>query len=101
MAKRTDRNQSEIVEALRAIGATVQHLHEVGHGCPDIAVGYRGKNTFLEIKDWQQAPSKRRLTPDEQEWHRTWRGQVAVVETVAEAFAAIGAQVQAMNGKGR
>lgn len=32
---RVDANQSEVVAALRAVGATVQHLHMVGGGCPD------------------------------------------------------------------
>lgn len=38
----TDRNQPAIVAALRGIGATVQPLHAVGQGCPDLLVGYRG-----------------------------------------------------------
>jgi len=37
-AARTDANQSEIVAGLRAIGATVQPLHAVGKGCPDLMV---------------------------------------------------------------
>jgi hypothetical protein len=92
MPKKVDRNQSEIVQALRKIGATVQCLHTVGKGCPDLLVGFRGSNFVLEVKDWQQQPARRRLTPDEAEWHAEWRGQVAKVETVSEAFAAIGAQ---------
>jgi hypothetical protein len=94
MAKRTDRNQNQIVEALRAIGATVQHLHELGQGCPDLLVGHKGLNYVLEVKDPSQVPSKRRLTPDEKEWHAEWRGQVATVETVEEAYAAIGVTVR-------
>ncbi|WP_193748243.1 hypothetical protein [Leisingera sp. ANG-M1] len=30
------------------------------------------------------------LTPDQQEWHAAWRGQKAVVETVAQALDACG-----------
>lgn len=44
MAKRTDGNQAEIVRALRSAGATVQTLHTVGKGCPDLVVGFRGNN---------------------------------------------------------
>lgn len=90
-AKRTDANQPDIVQALRQAGATVQHLHEVGKGCPDILIGFRGANYAAEIKDGSKAPSKRRLTPDEQEWHENWRGQVAIVETVDDALRLIGA----------
>ena len=75
------------VKALRAAGATVQHLHTVGHGCPDILVGIRGcENYLLEIKDGAKPPSKRRLTKDEARWHRRWRGQVDVVKDVDEAL---------------
>ena len=40
-AARVDANQPEIVKALRGVGATVQHLHKVGQGCPDLMVGWR------------------------------------------------------------
>lgn len=90
-AAKVDRNQSEIVAALRDIGATVQPLHAVGKGCPDLLVGFRGVNTLLEVKDWQNSPSQRALTPDQVEWHGGWKGQVAKVETVDAALAVIGA----------
>ncbi len=35
---------------LRQAMAEVEHLHMVGKGCPDILVGYKGKNVLLEIK---------------------------------------------------
>ena len=67
MAKRTDRNQREIVEALRAMGASVQDLHTIGHGCGDILIGWRGVNLLAEVKN-----GKAKLTPDEKEFHRQW-----------------------------
>lgn len=86
-----DLNQSEIVEALRAVGATVQHLHFVGKGCPDLLVGYRLKNHLLEVK----SGPKDNLTPDEAEWHASWRGRpVTVVRSAEEALRTIGAEVQ-------
>lgn len=84
---RIDSNQGDITAALRQMGATVQHLHTLGQGAPDLAVGWQGVNLFLEIKDGSKPPSKRRLTPDEQEWHESWRGQVAIVESVEDAVA--------------
>lgn len=90
MAKRADQNQPVIVQALRAVGASVQLLHAVGKGCPDVLVGFRGANYLLEIKNPAQKPSARCLTPDEKQWHLTWLGQKAVVETPDEALAAIG-----------
>jgi hypothetical protein len=76
MPKRVDANQREIVEALRGIGATVQHLHEVGKGCPDILVGYRGNNWLFEIKS-----KAGKMTPDEITWHNEWRGRVLTIRS--------------------
>jgi hypothetical protein len=87
---RIDANQPEIVAKLRACGYSVQPLHTVGGGCPDIVVGFaRTYNILLEIKDGDKSPSRRALTPDEKEWHAVWRGQVATVSSFAEAVAAI------------
>ncbi len=88
-AARVDRNQPEIVRALRDIGATVQHIHMIGGGCPDILVGYRGTSYVFEIKDSAKPPSKRRLTPMEAKWHDNWRGQVAIVTSIDEAIKAV------------
>ena len=86
MRKNTDANQSEIVAALRELGATVTVLSQVGYGCPDILVGFRGVNYLLEIKDGAKSPSRQRLTPAEMRWHNEWRGQVAIVNSVDAAI---------------
>lgn len=88
-ASKTDRNQAEIVAALRDAGATVQPLHAVGKGCPDLLVGFRGRNMLLEVKDWKAAKSDRVLTDPQVEWHGGWKGQVAQVETVDAALAVV------------
>ena len=88
---KVDGNQADIVEALRSAGATVQHLHQLGQGCPDLLIGFRDRNYLLEIKDGRLSPSRRRLTAQEADWARAWRGQVTVVESVQEALGAIGA----------
>lgn len=85
-AARADANQREIVAALRQVGATVQHLHQVGHGCPDILVGYRSENYLLEIK----RPGEL-LTAREYCWRSNWRGVMHVVHSPEEALRAIGA----------
>ncbi len=79
--KKVDNNQTQVVKALRDLGATVQHLHAVGKGCPDIVVGFKGKNLLLEIKDGD----KKVLTPDQVNWHKLWKGQVNVVTSVDDA----------------
>lgn len=88
-AARVDDNQAEIVKTLRYVGCSVTSLASIGRGCPDIVVGYNGVNYLMEIKDGSKPPSKRKLTPDEQTWHEEWRGQVAVVESVQDAFRVI------------
>lgn len=89
-AARVDGNQKVIVGDLRAVGVSVQHLHTVGQGCPDILCGWQGGNWTFEIKDPDQPPSKRKLTEAEAEWHITWRGQVDVIETAEDAIRIMG-----------
>ncbi len=79
--KRVDNNQTQIVKALRDMGCTVEHLHAVGKGCPDILVGFKARNFLLEIKDGD----KKVLTPDQFNWHRLWKGQVNVVTNIDDA----------------
>ena len=89
-AAKIDRNQPEIVQALRNVGASVQSLSSVGKGVPDLLVGFRGVNFLLEIKDGTKPPSQKSRTVHQVDWHVAWRGSVRVVESPAEALAAIG-----------
>jgi len=88
---RVDANQPDITEGLRKVGATVQLLHIIGDGCPDMLVGYHGVNYLLEIKDGDKPPSQRQLTDDEMKWFNKWRGKCAVVNNLDEALEYIGA----------
>ena len=87
MVHRSDANQSTIVAALEVVGATVEHLG--GKGVPDLLIGYSGRNYLLEVKT-----KKGKLNDDQRTWHVQWNGQVAVVRTIAEAFRAVGVQIQ-------
>jgi hypothetical protein len=87
----SDGNQPAIVAALRAVGASVATCHAVGKGFPDLAVGYEGRNWFLEIKDPSQPKHRHELTPAQVEFHAAWRGQIAKVFTVKDALTVIGA----------
>ena len=89
-AARIDANQTQIVSALRSVGASVELLSAVGKGCPDLLVGYRGMNLLMEVKDGKKPPSERKLTSDQIVWHREWKGVVTVVNSVDEALFAIG-----------
>ena len=84
---RADKNQSEIVAGLRDIGASVLILSQVGGGCPDLLVGFRGQNHLLEVKD-----AGYKLSWKQQNWFNIWQGQKAVVVyNLPEALKAIGA----------
>jgi hypothetical protein len=86
-AARIDTNQPAIVALFRKLGASVLHLHTLGAGAPDILVGVAGRNALVEIKDGEKPPSAQKLTPDEVDFHRDWRGQVTIIRTEAEVVA--------------
>lgn len=70
---RKDENEKEIVEKLRAIGASVLHLDSG----TDILVGYKGMNFLFEIKPTR----KYKLTPREEKFVFGWRGHLEIVHT--------------------
>ena len=89
MPKRVDANHSEIKAVYEGAGCTVQDLHKVGQGCPDIAVGCMGITEFVEIKDGSKIPSQRQLTKDQVKWFEKWRGAACVIENTDQALAHI------------
>lgn len=79
-AAKVDGNQAEFVAFFRGCGMTVQHLHTVGRGVPDLLLGFRGVNELVEMK----MPGGK-LTADEVSWHARWAGTVEVVRTIDDA----------------
>ena len=79
-AAKVDANQSLVVEEFRRLGASVQCLHTVGKGCPDLLIGWRGRNYLIEVKDGPKA----KLTPDQVAWHGGWGGGADVLRSVAD-----------------
>lgn len=86
-AAKIDDNQPAIVRTLRALGFSVEPLHSVGGGVPDLLAGRRGRNHLIEVKDGSKPPSARRLTPAQIDWHEAWRGSCVVIHSEAEAVA--------------
>jgi hypothetical protein len=82
-----DANHTAIVKALRQMGASVQSLASIGHGCPDLLVGWSNKAYVVEIKDGTLPPSKRQLTEDEREWMECWTGPFVILSSVENAIA--------------
>ena len=94
-AAKVDRNQAEIVDALRAVGARVECLHGVGGGVTDLLVLFRGDLWLLEVKAGDKPPSERKLTPAQVCWHREFANpNLHVVCNVQEALDAIGAKYE-------
>lgn len=83
---RVDKNQKEIVDALRKAGATVLSLADVGNGCPDLLVSFRDELYLMEIKD-----ESGKLTSDEANFFDAWGGNAYIVRTVETALKIIGA----------
>ena len=91
---RTDANQTAIVSALRAAGASVWII-----GLPvDLCVGKNGVTALVEVKTMtgKRAPKASPHTPLQLEFMRTWRG--GPVATVTDVESAL--RVVAMMGEG-
>ena len=85
--KRVDANQSELVKTIRKMGASFQHTSSI-KGALDGIIGYRGVDQRIEIKDPNQPPSQRKLTPAEAQVFDEWKGRPPlVVETVDDVIA--------------
>lgn len=80
-AAKADSNQPKIVQAFEKLGCSVQHLHMVGGGCPDIVVGVNGVTVLVEIKT-----DTGYLTKDQKYFFETWRGYAVIVHSVEEAI---------------
>jgi hypothetical protein len=85
MAKRVDSIQRQITEDLRKLGITVLVLSNVGHGCPDLLLGYAGRNYLVELKC-----GKNELTQFEKRFFDTWRGQADIAHNLDEVLKLLG-----------
>ena len=90
LTHKPDANQSEIIDGLRSLGATVVSLSNVGGGCPDIVIGYKGVNYLVEIKDGNKPKSERELRAKQHAFFDSWKGQVEVATSLDECLKIIG-----------
>lgn len=88
-----DLNTAPIVAALRAVGANVLELGDVGGGCPDLLVERSGVVCFIEVKNPGNWYGKAGLTPAQVAFAARWRMPVYVVRNVDEALRAVGVEV--------
>ena len=69
-AKKVDKNQKDVVKALRDYGADVFLLHTVGGGIPDLMVCYEEQTILMEVKDGED----KKLTPQQVTLFDNWKG---------------------------
>ena len=68
--KKVDKNQKDVVKALRDSGADVFLLHTVGGGIPDLMVCYEEQTILIEVKDG----ADKKLTPQQITLFAGWKG---------------------------
>jgi len=82
-AARRDENEKEIVEALRAVGATVYHLDEP---C-DLLVGYRQQTILMEVKSPKTQYGKKGFNENQKHFAENWKGgPFCLVDSVEAAL---------------
>lgn len=93
-AAKVDANQEQVVMALRDAGVMVLSLASLGKGVPDLLCAFRGKLVLVEVKDGAKAPSARKLTPDQEQFHKAWAEvPLHVVTSPWDALKALGCVV--------
>jgi hypothetical protein len=81
--KKVDKNQKDVVKALRDYGADVFLLHTVGGGIPDLMVCYEDNTILMEVKDGED----KKLTPQQITLFAGWKGgPLHRVNSVQEAI---------------
>lgn len=78
--KRTDKNQAEIVDALRKVGVQVI-ITNFGQDFPDLLCGYLGEWRLVEVKQPNGSLDRGQL-----EFIANARGVVQVITTIDEAM---------------
>jgi hypothetical protein len=85
-ARKVDSNHAAIAALLRQVGCSVLDLSKVGHGCPDLLCAVNGTDFLVEVKDGDKSPSRRELTPDQKQFHASWKGKLHTVISAEQAL---------------
>ncbi len=87
-ARHTDANHRPIVNALRAMGCTVEPI-QGSTGTPDLLVGVFGLTELVEVKPNVGETRRRNPRESQQEWHARWKGRKPVVVRTLDDCAAL------------
>lgn len=83
-AQRRDANEPEIVDALVALGCSVDRVPG-GDGRMDLLIGFKGHDIKMEIK----MPGEK-LNPKQKTYHAEWKGSpIYLAHTAGEAIAIV------------
>lgn len=87
-ARHTDENHRSVVNALRAMGCTVEPIQGVT-GTPDLLVGVFGITELVEVKPLVGRTARRELRDTQVDWHERWKGRKPVVVRTLDDCAAL------------
>ena len=73
---RVDKNQPQLVEKFRSLGASVVITSQVGHGYPDLNVCINSHTVLVECKS-----ATGKLTKDQETFHASWSGIIWIART--------------------
>ena len=85
MKYKTDGNQTDIMQALRAAGFYVFDCSRMGRGFPDLLINSYARVVLMEVKTQEG-----RLTPAEAKFHAEYKGELYIVRSVEDALIAMG-----------
>jgi len=80
-AAKVDKNQPEIVKALRKMGWYVLIISQLKNCC-DIIISKDGVTVAVEIKDGDLPPSQRKLSEGELKFKNEWQGNYLIIESL-------------------
>ncbi len=85
-ARRADTNHVEIVAAFKQFNASVTDLRLVGHGTPDLLIGFQGRDRQVEVKT-----AKGKVRAGQDAYAEAWKGcRPVVVRSIEDVIALVG-----------
>lgn len=90
-ACKVDANHKEIVDAMKAVGASIIDTSRLGKGMPDVIVGFRGQTILMEIKNPKTQYGRKGLNANQRKWAEEWSGgPLSIVDSVDAALRMLG-----------
>jgi hypothetical protein len=88
-AAKKDDNHNEIAKAFRALGCGWIDTYQFGSPMLDGLAEINTETWMIEIKDGAKPKSARKLTVGETKSFSTWRGKMAIIESLSDVVALV------------